>query len=239
MMLWTLGAIAPVLCLVAAWPGIAVAYLLSYPLVYAGPVVGIAVIAGGAVGRRRIRRELAGGVGLEAAAAGGPGGRGGRGAFGAALAGTAGDRAPAPGASEPGDAALVAPDRGDAALVAREASGFRLVRQSSLLVAYSAVGVVGIVTVGSAMLGESTLAWFSLSSFAFLGILIACVAPGWAFGRGVVVGEEHALLTRTGSWRLILALRILALVVGGVATLLSLYAAVSLPLGGWGAVLVF
>ncbi|ARJ06543.1 hypothetical protein GCM10010988_18070 [Cnuibacter physcomitrellae] len=120
----------------------------------------------------------------------------------------------------------------DAALVAREAAAFRLVRQPTLFLAYSAVAIVGIASLVTAILGDISLAWFSLSSFAFLGITISCVAPGWAFSRGVVVGEEHALLSRSGSWRLIRALRILSLVVGGVATVLAAYVAIALPLGG-------
>ncbi|MCS5495649.1 hypothetical protein NY547_00155 [Cnuibacter physcomitrellae] len=306
--LWLLGAIAPVLCLVVAVPAMFLTYLLAYPLLYAGPVVGAAVIVGGALRRRRIRRELAARRGLDVVAAGvgavswpgaaavpGSGVVAASGPGAAAVAGPADDAVPVPdatattgpaddavpvpgatattgpaddaasvpgatattgpaddAASVPGAAAVTGPgavDRipewddgstprshtrpvADAALVAREAAAFRLVRQPTLFLAYSAVAIVGIASLVTAILGDISLAWFSLSAFAFLGITISCVAPGWAFSRGVVVGEEHALLTRSGSWRLIRALRILSLVVGGTATVLAAYVAIALPLGG-------
>lgn len=222
---WLLGAIVPVLCLIVAVPAVVVTYLLAYPVLYAGPVAGAAVIAGGALRRRRIRRELStGGGGLEVVAAGAAGD--------AVLASepVAVDRIPEwDDGSTPRSGAHRA---ADAALVAREAAEFRLVRQTTLFLAYSAVAVIGVATAVTATLGEISLAWFSLSAFAFLGITISCLAPGWAFLRGVVVGEEHSLLTRTGSWRLIRALRILSLMVGGVATVLAAYVAIALPLGG-------
>ncbi|WP_378148324.1 hypothetical protein ACFJGV_08535 [Cnuibacter sp. UC19_7] len=228
--LWVLGAIAPVLCLVVAVPGIAVTYLLAYPLLYAGPVVGVVVIAGGALRRHRIRRELvATGAGLGMAA---------RGSLTADAVGpVAADRIPR---SDDGSTLRSATGRAaDATLVAREAAEFRLVRQTTLFVGYSAVAAVGILTGVTAILGGDDLAFFSLSAFAFLGVTIVGVAPGWALRRGVVVGEEHALLTRTGSWRLIRAHRILALVVGGAATALAALAAITLPVGGPGALWPF
>ena len=116
--------------------------------------------------------------------------------------------------------------------VATDAADFRRTRQIVLFLNYAVVAALGIVALLAVVLEDSTASLFALGPLALVGAVTCCVAPSWVFSRDIVLGEEHALRTRSGSWRLIRALRLMSLVIGGVAIALSLYAAVALPLGG-------
>jgi hypothetical protein len=217
---WIVCGLIPVACFVAAVPGMYAAYFLGIALLYVGPVAGLVVIVGGAVRRRRIRRELLDSAVVVVAAAGA--------AAHSSL--TDEDVEDVAGVAD-GHPPVVDRDEADRMRTVGEAGDFRLTRQITLFLCYAIVAATGIVLSIALALDVSWLSMLGLGPVAFLGLTLVCMAPSWALSRAVVAGEEHALATRTGSWRQIRALRILALVVGGVATAISAWAAVALPLG--------
>lgn len=98
-------------------------------------------------------------------------------------------------------------------------------RQMSLLIAHIALIVsipFGIVTSTGALTGDGSLTFLYWSGLAAIGLFVLCTAPWWMFGPSAFAGEQYALETKTGAWKLIRVHRILAWVVGGLYCALGL-----------------